>query len=73
MNCPRSAPKSRTAGLSSMLAHVHAFETIDQFAMYEWARPRIDELRLAFYRSGEPTTNFPLWLRARFLAREVSA
>lgn len=69
MNHPHIAlhPETRI-----LLAQLHAFATLDEFAMYEWSRPRIDELRHAFYQSCEPTENFALWVRARYLNRKVA-
>lgn len=66
--------KRRTSfGFAIFKADFTAFETVDECALYDWALPQIDRLRIDFYHSREPTENFPLWLRAQFLARKVAA
>ena len=68
---PRLQPEQLSLGFAILAVQLAAFESVDTLDLCEWARPQLDELRIAFYQSREPAENFPLWLRTRYLAREV--
>lgn len=60
--------------LKMLLANIEALESIDPIALYEWALPRVETLRVEFYHANGPTTDFSIWMREQYLKHDqVSA
>jgi hypothetical protein len=68
---PRLTYDQLAPGLRDLLARIHALQSVDEGALFEWTLPQVDTLRVEFYAANRPAADFPVWVREQYLAREI--
>jgi hypothetical protein len=68
---PRLTHDQLAPGLRALLAGIHAIQSVDELALFEWTLPQVDALRVEFYGTGRPTTDFSIWVREQYLAQQL--
>ncbi|MDB6104093.1 MAG: hypothetical protein JWO52_4092 [Gammaproteobacteria bacterium] len=59
--------------LQALLSYLQALARVDEAALCAWAEPQIHQLIAEYCVTQQPPHDLPLWLRERYLTREVAA